>query len=252
MKDQIYKIHMVTSASTPPNDTAQRGVGGRLMRKTAVELVEYELRARIMSGVLPPGSPLRQEALSEELGVSRIPLREAIRLLSSEGLVDLIPHKGAYVSMISLDEVHELFDLRMRLEPWLIYEATTRISESELDRGERIVQKMNEVNAEDWGKLNWELHELLYHAAERPMAMNILRTLHEKTERYLRFQVVNAPIRQQANEEHSALIEMCRNRQADKAKVALEQHINEAAQQILGIVSRMLETQPAVPAEQAA
>jgi DNA-binding GntR family transcriptional regulator len=74
--------------------------------------------------------------------------------------------------------------------------------------------------------------------------MNIVRSLHEKTERYLRFQVVNAPIRQQANDEHLALIELCRNRQGDIAKAALEQHLRDAASQILGIVSRLLDTQP--------
>jgi DNA-binding GntR family transcriptional regulator len=230
--------------SLPSNEPA-RGERGRLLRKTAVELVEDELRARIMSGALPPGTALRQEALSAELGVSRIPLREAIRLLSSEGLVDLVPHKGAYVSIISKDEVQDLFAVRWHLEPWLIAEATLRISNAALDQATDIATRMDKVNAEQWGKLNWELHELLYRAAERPTALNILRSLHEKTERYLRFQVVNAPIRQQAHAEHLALIELCRNRQADSAKRALEQHIHDAAEQIVSIVTRLLDAKPA-------
>lgn len=226
------------------SDAPSRGAVGRLLRKTAVDLVEDELRARIMSGQLAPGSVLRQEALSDELGVSRIPIREAIRLLSAEGLVDLVPHKGAFVSMISMEEVQELFDLRLRLEPWLFREASILISETDLDHAVQIVQSMNNVDAKEWGKLNWDLHELLYHSAQRPTAMNIVRSLHEKTERYLRFQVVNAPIRQQANDEHLALIELCRNRQGDIAKAALEQHLRDAASQIMGIVSRLLDTHP--------
>jgi DNA-binding GntR family transcriptional regulator len=222
-----------------PTDAPARGAGGRLLRKTAVELVEDELRARIMSGALAPGSALRQEALSEELGVSRIPLREAIRLLSFEGLVDLIPHKGAYVTLISKDDVRELFDLRLRLEPWLFKEACLRISEADLDRAVLLAGSMNSADADAWGGLNWALHELLYSAAERPMALNIIRTLHEKTERYLRFQVLNAPIRQQAHDEHLALIALCRNRQAEAAQQALEQHIAGAAHQILGLASRL-------------
>ena len=84
------------------------GPAGRLVRKTAVDLVVDALRDRILSGSLPPGSALRQELLAEELGVSRLPVREAIRQLSAEGLVDMIAHRGAYVSMLSRAEVQEL------------------------------------------------------------------------------------------------------------------------------------------------
>lgn len=229
---------------SPGLGSAARAASGRLVRKTAVELVVDELRSRILSGQLAPGSALRQEALADELGVSRIPLREAMRLLSSEGLVDVYPHKGAYVSMLSKDEVREFFDLRLRLEPWLFHEAAMRTSIAELDRAERLVHKMDDVGAAQWGALNWELHELLYSAAERPAAMSIVRALHEKSERYFRFQVVNAPIRQQAHEEHLALIALCRHRQADKAQTALEQHIADAAEQILAIVGRLLDEAP--------
>lgn len=245
IRDQISK-NTVNQSSTPIySDSLASSAGSRLIRKTAVELVEDELRARILSGALAPGTALRQEALSAELGVSRIPIREAIRLLSSEGLVDLVPHKGAYVSMISTEEVQELFDLRLRLEPWLFEQAVTRISEAELDRATNIAESMDKADAVQWGKLNKNLHELLYLAAERPTAMNIVRLLHEKTERYLRFQVVNAPIREQAHDEHIALIALCRSRQADRARIALEQHIANASDQIFVIVKRLLDTSPA-------
>ena len=217
-----------------------RGADGRLLRKTAVELVLDELRARILSGQIPPGAALRQEALADELGVSRIPLREAIRLLSSEGLVDVVPHSGAYVSMLSLDEVQEFFDLRQRLEPWLLHEAVGQIDDAALDAAESIVATMDTVGVEHWGELNWQLHELLYRPAGRPAAVSIVRALHEKSERYFRFQVVNAPIRQQSHVEHMALIALCRHRQADEAQLALEQHIRNAAEQILGIVGKLL------------
>lgn len=232
------------TASPAEASSTQQTAKGRLVRKTAVELVVDELRARILSGALEPGTQLRQEALAEELGVSRIPLREAIRLLSTEGLVDFHPHRGGYVSMISKNEVREFFDLRQRIEPWLLHEAVGVISESELLRAESIVQKMDTSKAEEWGPLNWQLHELLYTAAGRPAALGIVRALHEKSERYFRFQVVNAPIREQAHREHLELIELCRHRQADKAQALLESHISDAAEQILGIVDRLVDDAP--------
>lgn len=214
--------------------------GTRLQRKTAVELVVEEVRSRILSGQLAPGSALRQEALADELGVSRIPLREAIRLLSTEGLVDLVPHRGAFVSMISLGEAREFFDIRLRLEPWLLHEAVPNLSEQDFSTAEAIVHNMDRATAAEWGTLNWQLHELLYTRAERPQALNIVRALHEKSERYFRFQVVNAPIRQQAHDEHMRLIQLCRQRKAEIARVALEDHIGQAATQIIQIVERLL------------
>ena len=238
------KPSALRSDAVPAPSAKGRGASGRLVRKTAVELVVDELRARILSGELAPGSALRQEALAEELGVSRIPLREAMRLLSSEGMVDLQPHRGSFVSMLSKDEVREFFDLRLRLEPWLLHEAATRIATADLDQAERIVARMDKATAEEWSQLNWQLHELLYSAAGRPAAINVVRALHEKSERYFRFQVVNAPIRQQAHDEHLALIALCRARKADKAQKALEQHIADAAEQILAIVGRLLHETP--------
>ena len=200
------------------------------------------MRDRILSGEFPPGSPLRQELLADELGVSRIPVREALRLLSAEGLVDTIAHKGAFVSMLSKAEVQEFFDIRKRLEPWIFREAIPNISEQDLQRAEQLVQEMDSTDPGHWGALNWELHESLYRAAERPAALSVVRALHEKSERYFRFQVVNAPIRQQARLEHTELIALCRAGNVEKAEAMLEQHIDDAAQQILSIVERLLDS----------
>jgi len=234
-------IHPQQESSASAPNASTRASHGTLVRKTAVELVVDALRTRILTGQLAPGLALRQEALAEELGVSRIPLREAMRQLSSEGLVDLLPHRGSYVSMLSLNEVRDFFDVRLHLEPWLIEEATTRVSTEDLDHAAQVVRKMDAVSPDQWGQLNWQFHELLYRAADRPLAVNIVRALHEKTERYFRFQIVNAPIRKQAHIEHMNLIALCAARKPKAARVALEHHISEAAQQILTIVGRLLD-----------
>jgi DNA-binding GntR family transcriptional regulator len=235
----------VSQNSSPASATQPRvaaGSAGRLVRKTAVDLVVDELRDRILSGAIAPGSALRQELLAEELGVSRLPVREAIRQLSAEGLVDMIAHRGAYVSMLSRAEVQEFFDIRLRLEPWLLRLAVSQHTPEELDEAARIVARMDSAEPQQWGRLNWQLHELLYRAAQRPAALAMVRALHEKSERYFRFQIVNAPIRQQAHDEHSALIAFCRQGRAGEAEAALEHHIAEAAEQILAIVDHLLDT----------
>lgn len=212
----------------------------RIIRKTASELVTDELRNRILLGQMLPGDPLRQELLAEELGVSRLPIREAIRTLSSEGLVDLFPHRGAYVSTLSRDEVQELFDIRLRMEPWLLQLAVGAFNDAALARAETLIRKMDQAGPDQWGKLNWELHETLYAPALRPAALSMVRALHEKSERYFRFQVVNAPIRKEAHDEHMQLVELCRAGQAVEAAQAMEAHITRAAVQIIAIVDQLL------------
>src|SRR3546814_2726555 len=103
------------------------------------------------------------------------------------------------------------------------------MTEAELGQAEQIVAQMDVAQPRLWVQLNWQLHEHLYRPAQRPAALAIVRMLHEKSERYFRFQVVNAPIRQQAHQEHMALIDLCRHRQAAKAEAALAKHIQDAA-----------------------
>lgn len=146
--------------------------------------------------------------------------------------------------MLSKAEVGEFFDIRLRLEPWLLGEAIAQLTDEQLTQAERIVAAMDTAEPRLWGKLNWQLHESLYLAAGRPAALSVVRLLHEKSERYFRFQVVNAPIRQQSHKEHMQLIELCRQRQTAQAEAALVLHIEQAATQILSIVERLLEATP--------
>ncbi len=105
----------------------------KITRATTVDLVLEAIRGKILRGEIGSGEALRQEALADELGVSRVPIREAITRLHGEGLVTLIPHKGAYVCGISADEVRESFEIRLRLEPWIFGAAMVEILEPLLD-----------------------------------------------------------------------------------------------------------------------
>src|SRR5215217_1329322 len=87
-----------------------------IQRQTIASMTVEALRERILRGDYPDGEPLRQDALAEELGVSRIPVREALRQLEAEGLVTFNPHRGAVVSSLSLEEIAELFELRAEIE----------------------------------------------------------------------------------------------------------------------------------------
>jgi DNA-binding GntR family transcriptional regulator len=230
------RAEMSTSASASSDASGGAGASTKIVRTTTVDLVLTAIRQRILSGDLAPGEVLRQEALAEELGVSRVPIREAITRLTSEGLLTNVPHKGAYVAELSVEEVQETFDIRLRLEPWLFAEAIARITEAEINKAQRLVKEMDKASESQWGQLNWRFHETLYLPAQREITLQMLRVLHDRSDRYFRFQVVQVPIREQSHEEHMALVEACRQRDSKLGAKLLEQHVKTAARQIVTVV----------------
>ncbi|SAL45401.1 GntR family transcriptional regulator [Caballeronia arvi] len=212
----------------------------KIVRTTTVELVTTALRQRILSGDLAPGEVLRQEALADELGVSRVPIREAITRLTGEGLLTKEPHKGAYVAELSIEEVQETFEIRLRLEPWLFSQAIPHITDAEIAKAERLVSEMDDAESGLWGQLNWRLHETLYLPARRDITLQMLRVLHDRSDRYFRFQVVQVPIREQSHDEHMSLIDACRKHDAKLGAKLLEQHVKTAGQQIISVVETIM------------
>src|ERR1700712_1705184 len=119
---------------TSPSNSRPAAVGnGRpgfvpIQRQTIASMTVEALRERILRGDYPESEPLRQDALADELGVSRIPVREALRQLEADGLVTFSPHRGAVVSSLSLEEIHELFELRADIEVDLLRRALPQMT----------------------------------------------------------------------------------------------------------------------------
>ena len=226
--------------ASAPSEAVAQDITRKIVRPTTVELVTTAVRQRILSGDLAPGEVLRQEALAEELGVSRVPIREAITRLTAEGLLNNVPHKGAYVAELSIGEVKETFNIRLRLEPWIFSEAIPRISEAEIGKAEALVREMDQADSGVWGQLNWRLHETLYLPSQCDITLQMLRVLHDRSDRYFRFQAVQVPIREQSHDEHMALVDACRKRDAKLGARLLEQHVKTAAQQIMSVVEAVV------------
>jgi DNA-binding GntR family transcriptional regulator len=217
--------------------------GTVIQRQTTVTLVADELRRRIMSGALPEGHQLRQEALAAELGVSRIPIREALRQLEAEGFVAIASHRGDVVSKLSPDEIIELFELRIRLETWLLELAIPQMSEGDLDTAEAALEAMiSNRRIENWGQLNWDFHAALYAPAARPATLRILRRINENTDRYIRLQISLTSGQLKAHREHKELLQLCRARNAARAAAALERHIVDVRD---GLIAELKEVAPA-------
>ncbi|CAH2598945.1 GntR family transcriptional regulator [Rhodovastum atsumiense] len=223
------------------NDPSSHGLGV-VQRVTVVEAVTDALRARILSAELPEGAQLRQETLAAELGVSRIPLREAFRRLESEGLVTIMPHRGAIVSVLSLDDIAELFDLRAMLEPELVRRAIPHQTELTLARAEHILADyaaaLERSDVAAWGTLNSQFHLALYEPSGRARSLALVHGLLDQTDRYTRMQLLFTGGRGQsrARQEHAALLQACKAGDAVQAGELLAAHVRDAGDSLLAFL----------------
>jgi DNA-binding GntR family transcriptional regulator len=199
-------------------------------RTVAAEAAEI-LRQRILSGEIRAGQPIRQEQIAQELGVSRIPLREALKQLEAEGFVTIAPHKGAVVSTLSAEEAEELFVLRLQLERWLLREAIPRMQEADFAHLDAIIDESRAPNRDAggnlarWGELNWQFHEALYRPAGRPLSLKVLKRIHDNLDRYLRLQIAITRDWDRAYQDHQNFVALSREGNIDAALRLLEHHI---------------------------
>lgn len=206
-----------------------------IQKRTMAEEVAAVLRTRILSGRLAAGEPIRQEHVAKELGVSRIPLREALSQLAAEGFVTLVAHKGAVVAPLSAAEVEELFELREVLEDQLLTRAIPRLTAADFALLERLIDdSMGPDGLKRWGELNWQLHEAMYLPADRPVTMKLLRRVHDNIDRYLRLEIALSQAgRARGYREHRALVDACRARDIEGARKLLAQHIGTTADNLI-------------------
>jgi DNA-binding GntR family transcriptional regulator len=199
---------------------------------TTQEFVLQELRKAIVSGHLSPRQPIRQDSIAHELGVSRVPLREALKTLEAEGQVIYQPHRGYSVAELSLADLLEVYRLRELLESEAATVATGQFTEADLLR---IGQARDEVeSAEVKGDLvgmvaaNRQFHFALLEPAQMPRLLRIVRTLWDATDAYRAVYYNSEDNRSRVHREHEAILEAARQRDAGGLVVLLTQHRQHA------------------------
>lgn len=217
-----------------------------LKHRTLSAMITDQLRRAILDGTYPAGAQLRQDALGEAYGVSRIPVREALFQLEAEGLVRIVPQKGAIVSELSLDEINDVFDLRVLLEPRMLAESAPHFSADDFAALERIQKRFEAAiadgNRSEWGQINAEFHMAMYVNARQPRTQSIVTALLQTSDRYTRMQLSTVEAMGVAQKEHAQLIAMCREGRVEEASGFLKQHIEAVRSDLLRVVGRTIET----------
>jgi DNA-binding GntR family transcriptional regulator len=192
----------------------------------APELVRLGLRNSIMAGEIEPGTQLRQDEIAARFGTSRIPVREALRLLSAEGLVELQPNKGAVVKTYSIDEIVENLEIRIGLETRALRLAVPNMADEDLQAAADILQSYDsEPQAEKWSQMNWQFHKILYLPCNLPKMLSLIELNWNQCSHLVRLQVSLAAGKENPNREHWELLDVCRSGKIDAAVELLEQHI---------------------------
>ncbi len=199
-----------------------------LVFRSLPEQLAERLRERILSGAAVPGAPIRQDALASELGVSKIPLREAMARLEQEGLLRSEANRGYFVRELSAGEAREVYALRLKLEPLAAAEAARDADEAERTAARDALHALDQAIAthgDQTGQLNRAFHLALVRPARQLVTLEIIERLHILSERYVRKHLEPQGRDARANREHRDLLAAWLARDEDAVTAMLHSHI---------------------------
>lgn len=191
-----------------------------------------KLREDILGGRFKENDELRETAIGEELGVSRTPVREAFRQLELEGLIRIVPNKGAYVTGISVSDVADIYEIRSLLEGLCARWATTRISKEKVEEMEEIILlsefHLSRGHFEQLTELDNRFHMLLYEACESKILIHLLKDFHQYVQKERQQTLSDVGRSKEAVAEHKRIMEAMREGNAQKAEQLADMHISNA------------------------
>lgn len=201
------------------------------------EVVFETIRNAIISGSLKPGERLMEVQMAERLGVSRTPIREAIRKLELEGLVIMLPRKGAFVADLSVKDLTEVLEIRAALEGLAAGLAVARIDEKEIEELEEISMKFHKAvegnNLEELVYWDIQFHEAIFRASGNERLIQLNNNLREQVQRFREMYLKEANRPKETLKEHYDLVEAISSRDISKAEKLARKHIETTENAIL-------------------
>ena len=198
------------------------------------------LREAILRGDLKPGQQLKQQDLAEWLGMSATPVREVLRILETEGLLEHIPHKGVFVSEASPEDTVEITPIRVALETLAVRMYVERVEDAELDELEKLIDQMEEawqqMDLVQLRRTNYHFHSTIYTGAGSEMLQGFIERLWPRFATDLLWMIPGRA--EQSIDQHRAIVEALKKRDADLAAQRMADHINTAGDRIVKFVRR--------------
>ena len=201
---------------------------------TAAEKVTYNLRLAILSGELVAGSQIRQEEVATRYQVSRMPVREAFRQLEAQGLLEVYPNQGAYVTVLSEQEIREIYELRILLETEAVRRAVPAFTAIVAIQADALIQQSELVeDSAQFAELDQAFHTKIYQPTERPRLLDLINTHRNQVTR-LYYQVTEVDqIRSYFVSDHRRILDACKSGDIDAAVVAVQVHLERSVDEII-------------------
>lgn len=211
----------------------------KLTSHSTADMLADALRKMINNGSLHDGERLVERDLASHFSVSRIPLREAIRQLERDGLVETFRNRGAIVKTLSVEDIDEIYSLRALLEGDAIFQSVTNMDAETLARAELTHTLLaNTPSFEKQGAYNREFHDYLYSGCKNQRLLTMINELRNQIERYEYLQRQLLAETPQFQGDHETILMACREKNAQKARREVIQHINNAGQVLREFIGR--------------
>ncbi|OPG73797.1 GntR family transcriptional regulator [Pseudomonas ogarae] len=205
-------------------------VNGPIPADQARSIIEESLREAILDGRLPCGTALRQQELADLFGVSRMPVREALRQLEAQSLLNVVQHKGAVVAPLITNNAVETYALRSVLESFALRLSIPLLDDNDLALAAQYIEQLEtQTEHAEIGKLNRLFHMSLYHKAPNSKLLDLIERELNEEERFLRFHLSSMGLGKLSQDDHRALLNAARTKDIDKAVVLLERHLEKAS-----------------------
>ncbi|SDB67112.1 DNA-binding transcriptional regulator, GntR family [Pseudomonas sp. NFACC23-1] len=205
-------------------------INGPIPADQARSIIEESLREAILDGRLPCGTALRQQELADLFGVSRMPVREALRQLEAQSLLNVVQHKGAVVAPLITNNAVETYALRSVLESFALRLSIPLLDDNDLALAARYIEQLEtETEHAEIGKLNRLFHMSLYHKAPNNKLLDLIERELNEEERFLRFHLSSMGLGKLSQDDHRALLDAARAKDIDTAVALLERHLEKAS-----------------------
>jgi DNA-binding GntR family transcriptional regulator len=207
---------------------------------TAQEAVLGELRRAILEGDFRPGSQILQDSVAERLGVSRVPVREALKILEGEGQVSYAPRRGYFVAELDYEELAEVYRIRELLEAEAISVGIKRISEEDLERMEEAIADMDRAAEEQdivaLTAANRRFHFAIMEPSQRPRLIRMIKQLWDTTDPYRSIYFAHGENRELVQKEHREIVDAARAQDTAKLTRLLATHRRNAIKGLRGVL----------------
>ena len=210
-----------------PNPLSSIKVSGPIPAHLARSVIEETLRAAILDGRIPCGAALRQQDLADLFGVSRMPVREALRQLEAQSLLNVIAHKGAVVAPLVQGDAVETYALRILLESEALRLSIPLLTSEDFQQAARYIDELEtQHDYTEIGRLNRLFHMSLYSKAPNRRLLKLVEDGLNEEERFLRFNLEAMGLGKLSQEDHRAMLRAVEDRDVERSVKMLEQHLN--------------------------